>query len=193
MRLKAIYILLVFSFAGFILVWASSPIITDYEIIEEKALSNQNDDDFNTMMNVLTHQRCVNCHPNDHIPKQGDDSHPHYFDMARGEDDPFYFRKVQGWIKTQREELSSARKDLRQKAKGSEARVASHQAYIRNLERYLRDGDYIDDYYGEYQQNRIKWRRVVPAYDANGNAKRTHGVFYSDIGTVWDDLTMGDL
>lgn len=87
MRLKAIYILLAFSFAGFIFVWASSPIITDYEIIEEKALSNQNDDDFNTMMNVLTHQRCVNCHPNDHIPKQGDDSHPHYFDMARGEDD----------------------------------------------------------------------------------------------------------
>ncbi|SDT04250.1 hypothetical protein SAMN05192545_2632 [Maribacter dokdonensis] len=87
MRLKAIYILLAFSSAGFILVWASSPIITDYEIIEEKALSNQNDDDFNTMMNVLTHQRCVNCHPNDHIPKQGDDSHPHYFDMARGEDD----------------------------------------------------------------------------------------------------------
>ena len=39
------------------------------------------------MMNVLTHQRCVNCHPNDHIPKQGDDSHPHYFDMARGEND----------------------------------------------------------------------------------------------------------
>ena len=87
MRLKAIYILLAFSSAGFILVWASSPIITDYEIIEEKALSNQNDDDFNTMMNVLTHQRCVNCHPNYHIPKQGDDSHPHYFDMARGEDD----------------------------------------------------------------------------------------------------------
>lgn len=87
MRLKAIYILLAFSFAGFILVWASSPIITEYEIIEEKAPYNQNDNDFNTMMDVLTHQRCVNCHPNDHIPKQGDDSHPHYFDMARGEDD----------------------------------------------------------------------------------------------------------
>ena len=113
--------------------------------------------------------------------------------LAKGEDDPFYFRKVQGWIKTQREELSSARIDVREMANGSEGRVASHQAYIRNLERYLRDGDYIDDYYGEHQQNKIKWRSVVPAYDADGNAKRTHGVFYSDIGTVWDDLTMGDL
>ena len=40
---------------------------------------------FDKMMDVLTHQRCMNCHPSDHIPKQGEDSHPHYFGMARGE------------------------------------------------------------------------------------------------------------
>ncbi len=39
---------------------------------------------FDKMMRVLTHERCVNCHPNDNIPKQGNDSHPHYFGMARG-------------------------------------------------------------------------------------------------------------
>lgn len=43
------------------------------------------DENFDKMMAVLTHQRCVNCHPSDHIPKQGEDSHPHYFGMARGE------------------------------------------------------------------------------------------------------------
>ena len=112
--------------------------------------------------------------------------------LARTEDDPFHFRKVQGWIKTQREELALARKDLRANVKGAPSRVANHQAYIRNLEKYLRDGDYVDDCYGEYQQNKIKWRCVEPAYDKDGMAKRTHGVFYSDIGTVWDDLTMGD-
>ena len=112
--------------------------------------------------------------------------------LARTEDDPFHFRKVQGCIKTQREELALARKDLRANTKGAPARVANHQAYIRNLEKYLRDGDYVDDCYGEYQQNKIKWRCVEPAYDKDGMAKRTHGVFYSDIGTVWDDLTMGD-
>ena len=85
--------------------------------------------------------------------------------LALTEDDPFYFRKVQQWIKTQKEELTIARKDLRSKVKGAEARVASHQAYIRNLEKYLRDGDYVDDCYGEYQQNKIKWRCVEPAYD----------------------------
>ena len=42
-------------------------------------------ENFNKMMAVLTHKRCVNCHPNDNVPKQGEDSHPHYFGMERGE------------------------------------------------------------------------------------------------------------
>ncbi len=42
------------------------------------------EENFNKMMAVLTHQRCMNCHPSDNIPKQGEDSHPHYFGMARG-------------------------------------------------------------------------------------------------------------
>ena len=43
------------------------------------------DENFDKMMAVLTHKRCVNCHPNDNIPKQGEDSHPHYFGMSRGD------------------------------------------------------------------------------------------------------------
>lgn len=42
-----------------------------------------NDENFDKMMSVLMHKRCVNCHPSDNVPKQGEDSHPHYFDMAR--------------------------------------------------------------------------------------------------------------
>lgn len=38
---------------------------------------------FHTMMDVLTHKRCVNCHPNDNVPKQGEDSHAHRFDITR--------------------------------------------------------------------------------------------------------------
>jgi hypothetical protein len=49
-------------------------------------------------------------------PPQYKNIHP--LVMERGEDDPFYFRKIQSWIKTQKEELSIARKDLRQKVKG---------------------------------------------------------------------------
>jgi len=47
--------------------------------------SSEDGDPYDIMMDVLTHKRCVNCHPSDNIPKQGEDSHPHYFDMMRGE------------------------------------------------------------------------------------------------------------
>ena len=38
---------------------------------------------FSKMMDVLTHQRCVNCHPSDNIPKQGEDKHAHRFGISR--------------------------------------------------------------------------------------------------------------
>lgn len=38
---------------------------------------------FHKMMDVLTHQRCVNCHPSDDVPKQGEDRHPHRFGITR--------------------------------------------------------------------------------------------------------------
>lgn len=58
-----------------------------FEASEESVLQTEKEDEseaaFNTMMDVLTHQRCVNCHPSDDIPKQGEDSHPHRFGIKR--------------------------------------------------------------------------------------------------------------
>ncbi len=42
--------------------------------------------DFHAMMDVVTHKRCVNCHPTDGHPRQGEDSHVHNFDMRRDVD-----------------------------------------------------------------------------------------------------------
>jgi len=94
-------------------------------------------------------------------------------------------KNVRTWIKTQKELLSAARADLRASVKGAEARVAMHEGYIRNLDKYLRDGTYCDLFYGEHQESRIRQVCVVPAYDKHGNIKRSYGVFYSDIGGVW--------
>jgi hypothetical protein len=57
----------------------NSKIEADYVEIkqDEQALA------FHTMMDVLTHQRCMNCHPNDNIPKQAEDRHPHRFEISR--------------------------------------------------------------------------------------------------------------
>src|SRR5262249_39436492 len=35
---------------------------------------------------VLTHPRCLNCHPSGDAPLQGDDSHPHLQNVQRGGD-----------------------------------------------------------------------------------------------------------
>lgn len=44
------------------------------------------DTSFDKMMAVLTHQRCLNCHPSDDRPRQGEDSHIHNFEVRRGPD-----------------------------------------------------------------------------------------------------------
>ena len=44
-------------------------------------------DPFDTMMDVLTHKRCMNCHPSGDRPLQGEDSHLHNFNVQRGPDD----------------------------------------------------------------------------------------------------------
>lgn len=41
---------------------------------------------FDVMMQVLTHKRCVNCHPAGDRPRQGEDSHYHNFGVVRGAD-----------------------------------------------------------------------------------------------------------
>ncbi|MEL6843612.1 MAG: hypothetical protein AAFP02_10385 [Bacteroidota bacterium] len=41
---------------------------------------------FDVMMKVITHKRCLNCHPAGDQPRQGEDSHLHYFGVQRGED-----------------------------------------------------------------------------------------------------------
>lgn len=57
--------------------------VEEYTRVSEKETSLDSEN-FDRMMDVITHPRCMNCHPNDNVPKQGDDSHPHYFNMARG-------------------------------------------------------------------------------------------------------------
>lgn len=41
---------------------------------------------FDQMMGVVMHKRCMNCHPSDDRPRQGEDSHLHYFSVQRGTD-----------------------------------------------------------------------------------------------------------
>ena len=101
------------------------------------------------------------------------------------EDHPRHPKKVKEWIKTQKDLVSSARSSVRQKIKGAEAQLAMHEGYIKNMQRYLRDGDWVDDFYGEHQQIKIRHRCVALAYYDDGTPKRSIGVYYSDLGCVY--------
>lgn len=95
------------------------------------------------------------------------------------------YNKVKSWIKTNQEKLKDARAEDRRGVKGAHAEVKSLEAYIRNMNKYLRDGDWCDEFYGEDMNMKIKWRCLVPAYDEHGEIKRQHGVFYPDLGYRW--------
>lgn len=79
--------LLIFAFVSFLVF--DSVVLSKEQLsetdIKESSLSESDENAilFNTVMDVLTHQRCINCHPSNNVPKQGEDSHPHRFDISR--------------------------------------------------------------------------------------------------------------
>lgn len=93
--------------------------------------------------------------------------------------------KVKKWIKTQKELAKASRQSVRQKAKGAEAQLKVHEGYISSMQSYLRTGDWVDSFYGEYQEHKIRNRCIALAYDKNGNPKRNVGTFYPDMGEVY--------
>ena len=105
--------------------------------------------------------------------------------LALHDDHAFSRVNVMKWIKAQKEELSIARGDLRKKVDGAEARVLNHQTYIRNLETYLKNGDYVDMMMGVAGTQLVKLTSGVLAYDKDGKVKRAFGVFYPD-DPDWD-------
>ena len=102
---------------------------------------------------------------------------------------PLHPNKVKEWIKSQKDLASSARSNARRKVKGALAQVGIHEGYLRNLQKYLRDGDWVDMFYGEHQQNKIKYRCTAQAYywfgPKKGEPKFDVGTYYPLLGYVY--------
>ena len=81
-RFKLFYLLAGLLTVG--VVFATNYTGENFEEIPSKVTSDEGHSAYNKMMDVLMSPRCLNCHPNDNIPKQADDGHPHYFGMSRG-------------------------------------------------------------------------------------------------------------
>ena len=81
--------------------------------------------------------------------------------LAIPEEDMLSVKNVQSWIKNQKEQLVEYRASVRRDIKGAIAQVSNCEGYIRNLQYYLKHGDYCDDRYGAYQEKRIKWQTIT--------------------------------
>lgn len=101
------------------------------------------------------------------------------------EDDTFSIKNVQEWLKYQKELLQSMKgykdsKDPKERAAHTQCSV-----YIDNLNTYLRSGVFVSRFYGKEGTSQVKYICRAMAYHKDGTPKRTEGVWYPDIGTVW--------
>ena len=82
------------------------------------------------------------------------------------DDHKLSFNKVRSWIKTNKAKLPLLKKAVRQKERGSIAKLAIVEGYISNMEGYLRHGVWLDLFYGEDQEHSTGWvKRHVARYD----------------------------
>ena len=81
--------------------------------------------------------------------------------LAKPEDHTFSLKNVRQWIKTQKGLLQKYKSDVRANVKGSIAKVASTEGYIRHCEAYLSGGCWIDNFCGEYQETIVNWKVIA--------------------------------
>ena len=83
--------------------------------------------------------------------------------LARPDDHPLCLKNVRSWIKSTKEQISSLRGEVRRDVKGAKAKLHSKEGYVRNMQHYLKHGDWIDNFYGEYEEKKVQWVTIKPS------------------------------
>ena len=111
--------------------------------------------------------------------------------LALPDDDKYSFKNVKKWIKHSKDLVSEYNKTARSRAntpqeKQKASNAADHKkVYIRDLEYYLKSGDFISYFSGQDETTKVIPKCIAMAYYEDGTPKRSCGVFYPDINTVW--------
>jgi len=111
--------------------------------------------------------------------------------LAKPDDDPLSLKSIKKSIKHNKEKAAAFLTNSRRRGTTPKQSIADKinadgaKAYIRMMEHYLRTGDWISDFMGDDEEKKTQWKCVAMAYHADGTPKRTKGVFYPDINTVW--------
>ena len=79
---------------------------------------------------------------------------------------PISLKKVREWIKLTKEERSSLGAQLRKKYnKNMNNRFNILDVYVRNMEAYLKNGVWLDLFYGSKQEYKIKYVSIQNEFD----------------------------
>lgn len=100
-------------------------------------------------------------------------------------DDEWHPTKVKEWLKKWQTHLKSIKSYEDHSDSKLRVEYQTAQTYVYNLSLYLRSGVWLDSHWGENREKITVPISRVLAYDQNGEVKRTHGVFYPDLGMIW--------
>ena len=115
----------------------------------------------------------------------------HHTVLSKPENDKLSMKNVKEWIKEAKEDAAAHAKNARgrgitpQIQQREMAMSESKKAYVRQMEHYLKTGDWIAQFMGAKENERTIWTCTAMAYNADGTPKRTVGVWYPDIRKEW--------
>jgi len=94
---------------------------------------------------------------------------------ALDDDATLSLKNVKEWEKHNKERVKELRPLIR-KASGKEERelrreLINRVGYVKSIATYLDTGTWLDLFYGKDQENKMKWKTIVPAYDSEGFVK----------------------
>ena len=111
--------------------------------------------------------------------------------LALPDDDKYSFKNVKTWIKHSKDLVLEYNKIARSRVSSTQEKqkasnAAEHKkVYIRDLEYYLKSGDFISYFSGQDETTKVIPKCIAMAYYDDGTPKRSCGVFYPDISAVW--------
>ena len=114
--------------------------------------------------------------------------------LVKPDDDTLSLKSVKKWIKHNKEKASAYLTNSRRRGATPKQSIIDKihsenvKAYIRNMEHYLKSGDWVSNFMGADEEMKTQWKCVARAYHTDGTPKRTKGVYYPDINMVWGEV-----
>lgn len=94
-------------------------------------------------------------------------------------------KEVKEWLTEWSKYLSSSKSNAESKDPKVRIQYQTAETYVQNMRNYLRTGMWNDSHFGENREKKVLAVCKAMAYDRNGEVKRTVGVWYPDIQSIW--------